>query len=64
MSSRGRAMTVSTFSLVGAVDSSGSNVKIKSSATVVAALVPSTLCWVAKALTARVMSRDPRLLVD
>ncbi len=64
MSSRERAMTVGTFGLVGAVDSSRSNMKIEVSAAVVAALVPSALCWVAEALTARVMSRDRRLLVD
>jgi len=64
MSSREGAMTVGTFSPVGAVDSSRPNVKIKASAAVVAALVPSAFCWVAEALTARVMLRDRWLLVN
>jgi hypothetical protein len=64
VSSGERAVTVGTFGLVGAVNSGRSNVKIETSAAVVAALVPSALCWVAEALTARVMSRDRRLLVD
>ncbi len=64
MSSRERAMIVSTSSPVGTVDSSRPNMKIKASAAVVAALIPSALCWVAEALTARVMSRDCRLLID
>lgn len=56
VSSRERAVTVGTFGLVGAVDSSRSNVKIEASAAVVAALVPSALCWVAEALAAWVVS--------
>jgi hypothetical protein len=57
-------VTVGTSSPMGAVDSSRPNVKIQTSAAVVTALVPSALCWVAEALTARVMSRDLRLLVN
>ena len=43
MSSRERAIIVSTFSLVGTVNSSRSNVKIEVSAIVIVALIPSTL---------------------
>jgi hypothetical protein len=43
MSSRERAITVSTFSLIGIVNSSRSNIKIEASAIVVIALVPSIL---------------------
>ena len=64
MSSREGAMTVGTSGPMGAVDSSGPNVKIQAGAAVVAALVPGALCWVAETLTTRVMSRDCRLLVD
>jgi len=44
VSSRERAVAVSTSSPVGAVDSSRPDVKIKASAAVVAALVPGALC--------------------
>ncbi len=44
VSSRERAMTVGISSPVGAVDSSRPNMKIKASAVVVIALVPSALC--------------------
>ena len=64
VSSRERAVIVGTSSPVGAVDSRRPNVKIQTGAAVVIALVPSALCWVVEALTARVMSRDLRLLVN
>jgi hypothetical protein len=44
VSSKERAITVSTFSPMGAVGFSRPNVKIYTSAAVVTALVPSALC--------------------
>ena len=64
VSSRERAVTVGTSGPMGAVDSSGPNVKIQAGAAVVAVLVPGALCWVAETLTTRVMLRDRRLLVN
>ena len=49
---------------MGAVDSSGPNMKIQVGAAVVAALVHGALCWVAETLATRVMLRDCRLLFD
>jgi hypothetical protein len=43
MSSRERAMIVSTSSFIGVVDSSKPNMKIKASTIVIIALVPSAL---------------------
>jgi hypothetical protein len=57
-------MAVCTSGLVGAVYSNRSNIKVKSSTAIIAALVSSAVCGIIKALASRVISPNCRFLIN